>query len=81
MKIKIIKLSLLFLTMSVLTSSRIETGINKTGACLKEESACLQTKNTTCPQALAIPDNDAGAASVSDTEIPLSPISRFILLQ
>ncbi|MEP7110122.1 MAG: hypothetical protein ABI760_19155 [Ferruginibacter sp.] len=88
MKHIIINLSLVFLTMSVLTSSRENAGINNANNLLKNNHACLHKSkgyaiDLTCKQTPVVrgKSEDTPVAPVADNEVPLSPISRFILLQ
>jgi hypothetical protein len=88
MKHKLLTLSFLFVTMSVLTSSRENTGINKGIQSLNEEPGCLQSCNEyainiTCRQNPMVQEknDDTNILPVEDNEISLSPISRFILMQ
>lgn len=88
MKHIIIKLSFLFVVMSVLTSSKEDTSIGKINQSINNESACLNTRNDyanniSCKQASAttVKKDVSNIIPAQDNEISLSPISRFILLQ
>ena len=90
MKHMITKLSFLIVTMSVLTSLREDSGINKANQSFNEEQTftCKHTRNDfanniSCKQAPVVPDKkaDTHIQPVADNEVSLSPISRFILLQ
>ncbi|MCW3091927.1 MAG: hypothetical protein JWP81_2996 [Ferruginibacter sp.] len=85
----IIKLSILFVTMSVLTSSRENVGAKKSCTSSIAEQACLHSKNDyainiTCAKKTSVVQKKEEESSVTrsaDLEVPISPISRFILLQ
>jgi hypothetical protein len=88
MKHIIIKLSFLFVTMGVLTSSKEDTGLNKANQCLNDDHICLPggneyAVNISCKQTMVVQEKKVSAYTTrdEDNEISLSPISRFILLQ
>ena len=90
MKQKLLQLFILFVTMSVLTSSSKDSGTSKGIGSLNEAKAsCLNSKNDyatttiSCKEMTAVAEKntDARAMSMADNEISLSPISRFILVQ
>ena len=88
MKHIILKLTVLFVTMSVLTASRENANTCKGSQPLNKEHPCLHTCNgyainITCRQSPVLHEknHDATAEAMADNEISLSPISRFILLQ
>lgn len=88
MKQKISKLFLLLLTMSVLTSSREYGSISRINKSLNEAHACSQglndyAVNIKCKKMPVVQEKteEAIPTPVADNEVPLSPISRFILLQ
>jgi hypothetical protein len=89
MKQKLFKLFILFVTMSVLTSSSKDCSINRANSSASDNDACMDTKddytlNITCKSKVVgkgISYNDARDLSLADNEISLSPVSRFILVQ
>ncbi|MEO5893261.1 MAG: hypothetical protein ABIQ31_23625 [Ferruginibacter sp.] len=88
MKNKLIKLFVLFVTISVLTASKEETRSCKENQAVKIENSCSENSkdygiSISCKQATVVQANCADASLVTemDNEISLSPISRFILLQ
>ena len=88
MKNKLIKLSLLIFTMSVIISSRQNAGAsNYNENLIKDEdglnncpgyAASLLCKQT---RAAETKKQRTQSEALSDSDLPLSPISRFILLQ
>lgn len=88
MKYKITKLAFVFLAMSVLTTTTTNGGGNKSKGIVNDAHMCLQAKkkfalNIECKKKLLLEEKAGGefTEADSDIDIPISPISRFILLQ
>jgi hypothetical protein len=87
MKQQILKLFILFIVMSVLTSSSDESGINRCNKAAIEEQARMEAGGDLAlnlcgsrASASAEKKQDVNPDALTD-ELSLSPISRFILLQ
>ncbi|MEJ7586144.1 MAG: hypothetical protein WKI04_01155 [Ferruginibacter sp.] len=89
MKQKLTTLIVLFITMSVLTSSRQDCVVSKDCKPVSNEPACLEkigndytgTISATKMPCAREKNADAVIDPVIDNELSLSPIGRFILLQ
>ncbi|MEO6548746.1 MAG: hypothetical protein ABIN94_12125 [Ferruginibacter sp.] len=88
MKNIILKLSFFFVTMSLLTSSREDLSGKKSGILPIAEQGCLQAKSELAINVCAAKagvgetkEEDLQVMPAADLDVPLSPISRFILLQ
>lgn len=86
MKNKILTLTFLILMMSVITSSR-ESDI---GVAKSENNTCQKSclsgcndyaVNTVCKKVPLVKEAELSADEAEDSDLPLNPISRFILLQ
>lgn len=88
MKYKILKLSLLLVMISTISSSKENIDVSSPMESICGSNACLQKGNeyainSSCIQKEAIKDiiNEAAEDAAVENEVPISPISRFILLQ
>jgi len=86
MKQLILILSFLFVTTSVMISPKENTCFNKAKESLTGAFSCFHSADgypvTTCSETPAAEKkNDAGYSAAEDYELPLFPISRFILTQ
>jgi hypothetical protein len=88
MKHKLIKLPLLVLAMTVLSSSKESVCVNKPGDTLHSKDTCVQVKkadasvNKTSKQATVVvkeKNADNTKIPLADYKIPVIPFSRFIL--
>ncbi len=88
MKYKILKLSILLVMISTISSSKENIDVSKPIESICGSNTCLQKGNeyainASCVQKEAIKDiiNEAAEDAAAENEVPISPISRFILLQ
>lgn len=88
MKMKILQLAFLFLLVSVITSSRENSPANTKSETVTCKNTCPATGNeyavnTICKKAALVKEIEKteAEATAADNELPLTPISRFILLQ